>query len=101
MSLSGSNELGGEAGKRETQHQSDAGGKPGWKPCSPSHLSLCLAQPDSSGPLASRSPAPTLICCSVSAFFPSRYTVQMKSPACCVRRQGSARGLDSRCSWLP
>lgn len=71
---------------RRSWHQPDTGSKQvlslGWKPCSPGHLSLCQAQPDFSSPLASRSLAPTLMCCSVSAFFSSRYTVQMKSPAC-------------------
>lgn len=40
-------------------------------------IHLRVAQP---GPTA-----PTLTCCSVSSFFSSRYTVQMKSPACCRR----------------
>lgn len=90
VSLSGggvSDELGAKEGKRQAWHQPETGPKLGfplgWKPCSSSHVSPRLAQPDSSDPVASRSLAPTLTCCSVSAFFSSRYTVQMKSPAFC------------------
>lgn len=87
MFLSGPDEVGGDAGKRQSKRQPNAGpkNKPpfGMEARSCSYLSLSQAQPDSSSPLAFRSLAPTLMCCSASAFFSSRYTVQMKSPACC------------------
>ena len=77
----------GERGKRQAlalaRYRSQTRAPLGVEAMLPGYQSLCLVQPDSPSPLASRSLVPTLMCCSASAFFSSRYTVQMKSPACC------------------